>query len=70
MTLEQYFQRKGAKSLTELAASVGVAKSYISKVKRTGQCSAPVAIRIEKETSGLVNASSLSQAVRDARKTA
>lgn len=67
MTLDTYFKQPGAKSLTELAALVGVSKGRLSQIRGGEKCPPDLALRIEAATNGAVSASALSHIIAQAR---
>lgn len=54
-------------TLAQMGERVGLSKSQMHEVERTGQASLPVALEIEKLSGGRIDAASLSEAVRLAR---
>ena len=67
MTLNDYLNRAGAKSLTELALELGVSKGRLSQLRNASEWPPDLALRLEDATAGALNASSLSDVVAKAR---
>jgi DNA-binding transcriptional regulator YdaS (Cro superfamily) len=67
MTLDAYFKQPDAKSLTDLAAAIGVSKGRLSQIRGGERCPPELALRIETATSGAVSASALSHIIAQAR---
>lgn len=67
MTLDAYFARPDAKSITDVARLAGVSKGRISQIRGGDPCPAALALEIEAATDGLVNASDLSPVIAKAR---
>lgn len=67
MTLDIYLRSPGALSLTELSTAVGISKGRLSQLRHSTELPPELALRIERETNGVLNASSLSPVVADAR---
>lgn len=70
MTLKAYFQRPDAISASKLAGKIGISKGRISQIRNGEPCPAEIALAIERETGGVIDAADLSQVVADARVTA
>lgn len=51
-------------------ALIGRSKSHMSEIERTNSCSAKLALEIERQTGGEVNAASLNEDIFAARKQA
>jgi DNA-binding transcriptional regulator YdaS (Cro superfamily) len=67
MTLDAYFKQPDARSLTELAALIGVSKGRLSQIRGGEKCTADLALRIEAATNGAISASELSHTIAQAR---
>ena len=70
MTLDQYFTRPGSLRLTDLSKAIGVTKGRLSQLRHSKDWPAEIALKVEKATGGVVNASHISPIVRQARATA
>ena len=69
MTLDTYQNRKGAKTLTALAAEMGVSKGRLSQLRSKTDWPAELALAAEAATGGALNASLLCPVVARARET-
>lgn len=67
MNLDAYFKQSDAKSLTDLAALVGVSKGRLSQIRGGEKCPPELALKIETATGGIVSASALSHVIAQAR---
>lgn len=67
MTLNDYLETTGAKSLTALALEIGVSKGRLSQLRNATEWPPDLALRAEDATGGALNASSLSDVVAKAR---
>lgn len=67
MTLDDYLKRDDTPNLTELAEMVGVSKSRISQLRGEPDLAPEMALRLERATNGMLDASALSKIVADAR---
>lgn len=54
-------------TLAQMGARVGLSKSQMHEVERSGQASLPVALEIERLSAGRIDAAALCEAVRLAR---
>jgi hypothetical protein len=70
MTLSEYLDREDAPSLTDLSAKLGISKGRLSQLRSESDWPADLALKVEKETGGLLNASALSSIVARARQDA
>ena len=69
MTLHTYLSRKGAKTLTALAAEMRVSKGRLSQLRNSTDWPAELAMAAEAATGGALNASQLSPTIARARET-
>jgi DNA-binding XRE family transcriptional regulator len=69
MTLPEYRQKHGL-SLDAMAALLGKSKGHLHAVEKEGYATAKLALAIERETRGLVDAASLNPEIREARRAA
>ena len=69
MTLTEYRGTHGL-TLQELADRLGKSKSHLCGVEQSNKASAKLALAIERETHGLVDAASLNDEIAEARKAA
>lgn len=69
MDIATYREKHGL-SLEAFGALVGKSKPHIHEIERTMRCSAKLALAIEKETKGQVNAAHLNDEIANARKAA
>lgn len=69
MTLTEYRKSKGL-TLEELAARLDKSKGHLCGIEQSNRASAKLALAIERETSGLVDAASLNDEIAEARKAA
>ena len=67
-TLDTYLNTEGAPTLTALSAAIGISKGRLSQLRHSTEWPADLALKVEAETKGLVNASVLSATVAMARK--
>lgn len=67
MLLDTYLSRDGAKSLTALSAEIGISKGRLSQLRHATDWPPELALKVEKATDGLVNASEISAVIADAR---
>jgi DNA-binding transcriptional regulator YdaS (Cro superfamily) len=67
MTLDTYLHSPGAMSLTDLSAAVGISKGRLSQLRHSTELPPELALKIERETNGALNASALSPVIADAR---
>lgn len=67
MDLNAYFKQTNAKSLTDLAALIGVSKGRLSQIRGGEKCPPELALKIETATGGAVSASALSHVIAQAR---
>lgn len=67
MTLNTYLAQAGAKSLTDLAAEIGISKGRLSQLRHLSEWPADLALKVEAATDGALSASSLSEIVARAR---
>jgi len=66
-TLDTYLDRDGSKKLTALAAAVGISKGRLSQLRNATEWPPELAMKIEKETGGALDAGALSSIVAQAR---
>lgn len=66
-TLDTYLDRDGSKKLTALAAAVGISKGRLSQLRNATEWPPELAMKIEKETGGALDAAALSSVVAQAR---
>lgn len=69
MTLTEYRKSQGL-TLDDLATRLGKSKGHLCGIEQSNRASAKMALAIEHETGGLVDAASLNEEVRQARKAA
>ena len=67
MTLDAYFNRPDAKSLTAVAKAAEVSKGRLSQIRGGEPCPPALALKIEAATGGMVSASDLSLVIAQAR---
>ena len=67
MTLDGYLALPDALSLTALASRIGISKSRLSQLRNSREWPAELAMEVERETGGALNASDLSPVVKMAR---
>lgn len=67
MTLSDYLNAPGAKTLTALSLEVGVSKGRLSQLRDLTEWPPELALKIEKATDSALNATDLSKVVADAR---
>lgn len=70
MTLSQYLERDGAPSLTDLSAKLSVSKGRLSQLRDSLDWPPDLALKVEAETGGALDASRLSPIIARARKDA
>ena len=70
MTLETYLARPGAMNMTALSAAIGVSKARLSQLRNSKDWPPHLALKVETETGGLIEADSLSPIIAEARKSA
>lgn len=70
MKLSQYLEREGSPSLTDLSARLGVSKGRLSQLRDSNDWPPDLALKVEKETSGALDASELCPIIARARKDA
>lgn len=70
MTLSQYLDRSDAPSLTDLSARLGVSKGRLSQLRDATDWPPDLALKVEAETGGALDASLLSPIIARARKDA
>lgn len=78
MTIREYLNSPGAKSLTDLAAAAEVSKGRLSQLagakdtppKVPDDVPPALALRLERETDGAIDAAAISSIVAEARKAA
>ncbi|GAA4827237.1 hypothetical protein GCM10023232_26840 [Sphingosinicella ginsenosidimutans] len=74
MNIRDYLKRPGAMSLTDLATAAGISKGRLSQLGGSDgeQPDVPpaLALRLERETGGLIDASMISTVIAEARKAA
>lgn len=69
MTLTEYRQKHGL-SLEAMARLVGKSKGHLHAVEKDGRATAKLALAIERQTRGLVDAASLNDEIAEARRAA
>lgn len=67
MTLNEYLERAGSKSLTALSVEVGVSKGRLSQLRNATEWPPELALKIEGATSGMLSATQLSAVIAQAR---
>lgn len=67
MTLREYFERKNSVSLADMANMLDVTEARVRQIRASNVAPPNVALKIERITSGLVNASDLSAVIAEAR---
>jgi hypothetical protein len=70
MTLSEYLKRDGALSLTDLSSRLDVSKGRLSQLRDALDWPPDLALRVEKETQGALDASALSPIIARARQAA
>lgn len=70
MTLDKYLKRPGALTLTELAARMKVSKGRLSQLRNARDWPPELALTIEQETGGALDAAAISPIIARARKDA
>lgn len=70
MTLSQYLESNGAPSLTDLSVKLGVSKGRLSQLRDATDWPPDLALKVEEETKGALDASMLSPIIARARKDA
>lgn len=70
MTLDTYLKRPGAISLTDLSKQVGISKGRLSQLRNAEDWPPDLALKVEAETAGALDASTLSTIIARARKDA
>ena len=70
MTLSQYLETAGAPSLTDLSSKLGVSKGRLSQLRDATDWPPDLALKVEEETGGALDASELSPIIARARKDA
>jgi DNA-binding XRE family transcriptional regulator len=68
-TISEYRATHGL-TLEAFAASVGKSKGHMSEVEKTMRCTAKLALAIEQQTNGAVDAAALNAEIASARKAA
>lgn len=66
-TLDQYLAANGNVTLTALSAALGVSKGRLSQLRNATEWPPELALSVERETGGALDASVLSQVVARAR---
>lgn len=69
MTLESYLKRPDAMNLTQLAAAIGISKGRMTQLRQNGDWTPELALKVEAETGGAINASLLNATIAKARQT-
>jgi DNA-binding transcriptional regulator YdaS (Cro superfamily) len=67
MTLNEYLERAGSKSLTALSGEVGVSKGRLSQLRNATEWPPELALKIEAATNGMLSATQLSGVIAQAR---
>jgi DNA-binding transcriptional regulator YdaS (Cro superfamily) len=70
MTLSQYLEKDGAPSLTDLSVRLGISKGRLSQLRDATDWPPDLALKIEEQTHGALDASELSPIIARARKDA
>ena len=70
VTLDEYLNRDGAISLTDLSAKIGLSKGRLSQLRKEADWPPDIALKVETETGGALDASFLSTIIARARKDA
>ena len=70
MTLSQYLEKEGAPSLTDLSVKLGVSKGRLSQLRDAKDWPPDLALKVEKETDGALDAAVLSPIIARARQAA
>jgi hypothetical protein len=71
MTLSEYLDREGSPSLTDLSAKLGISKGRLSQLKSSTDDWPPdLALKVEEETGGALDAGKLSSIIARARQAA
>lgn len=69
MTLEAYLKRPDAMNLTQLASAIGISKGRMTQLRQNGDWTPELALKVEAETGGAINASLLNATIARARQT-
>lgn len=69
MTLETYLKRPDAMNLTQLASAIGISKGRMTQLRQNGDWTPELALKVEAETGGAINASLLNTTIAKARQT-
>jgi len=67
-TLDAYLSRPDALSLTALSLAVGISKGRLSQLRNRRDWPAQLALDVERETKGAIDAAAISGVVANARK--
>jgi DNA-binding transcriptional regulator YdaS (Cro superfamily) len=67
MDLDAYLAVPGAKSLTALSAEVGISKGRLSQLRHATDWPPELALKIERATSGKIDAGVISPIIAEAR---
>lgn len=70
MKLSQYLDRPDAPSLTDLSGRLGISKGRLSQLRDSTDWPPDLALKVEEETKGALDASQLSPIIARARKDA
>jgi DNA-binding transcriptional regulator YdaS (Cro superfamily) len=70
MTLSEYLKREGAPSLTDLSISLGISKGRLSQLRDATDWPPELALEVEKQTAGGLDAAALSPIIARARQAA
>lgn len=70
MTLSQYLETEGAPSLTDLSVKLGISKGRLSQLRDSTDWPPDLALKVETETNGALDASDLSPIIARARQAA
>lgn len=70
MTLDAYFTRDDALTLTALSERLGISKGRLSQLRNSTEWPPELALEAEKQTGGAVSASDLSPTIARARTSA
>lgn len=70
MLLSQYLDRDGSPSLTDLSKALGVSKGRLSQLRDSNDWPPDLALKVEEETNGTLDASQLSTIIARARQAA
>ena len=69
MDLETYLARPDAMNMTALSSAIGVTKARLSQLRNSRDWPPHLALKVEAQTGGLIDASALSPIILEARQT-